>query len=425
MNLLIKSVKVLNEGNPFHKKVCDVYVENGSYKKIAAAIDINDCALKTTVYEAKNQYLSIGWMDMRANFREPGEEQKETITTGLNAAAAGGFTGVLVMPSTIPSLQTRADIEFLKSKSQGHVTTLFPTGSLTVNREGKELCELFDMQQGGAIAFTDDKKFLKDSGVMLRALQYAGTINSRVIAFADDVYLAGKSLANESATTTLLGFKGSPAIAESIALQREITLSDYTNVHLHVSGISTAVAVSILREAKKRGAKISAEVYAHHLLLTDESLNTFDSNYKVKPPLRSQTDVDALCDAVADGTIAIIASDHSPQDIESKDVEFDYAGFGMIGLESAFGVLHTALKDKMPLEKIIESISSNPCNVLGLAISQIAVGEVANFTLFDAKEEWTFTKENIQSLSSNTPFIGSNFIGRAKAVFNNGMFQKC
>ncbi len=425
MNLLIKSVKILHEGHSFHKQVCDVYVENGFYKFFASTIDLKNCADDTQVYDASNQYLSIGWMDMRVNFREPGHEQKETISTGLNAAAAGGFTAVLLMPSTQPSLQTRADIEFVKSKSQPHITTLYPAGSLTLNREGKELCEMYDMQQGGAIAFTDDKKFLKDSGVMMRALQYAVNINSRVIAYADDDYLSGKSLANESATTTLLGFKGSPALAEEIALQREISLSEYVHTALHVSGISTASAVNVLREAKKRGAKISAEVYAHHLMLTDESLNDFDSNYKVKPPLRSRSDVDALINAVADGTIDVIVSDHSPQDIESKDVEYDYAGFGMIGLETAFGVLNTALKDKMPVEKIINCIAANPRKVLGLNPARIKEGEPANFTIFNPKEEWTFTMQHIRSLSRNTPFINCSFTGRAKAVFNNGFFLPC
>ncbi len=425
MNILIKSVQILNEGHPFHRKVCDVYVEKGIYKKISTSIDQKECANDTTVYDGKNQFLSIGWMDMRVNFREPGHEQKETIATGLNAAAAGGFTAVLLMPATNPSLQTRADIEFVKSKSQTHLTTLYPAGSLTHNREGKELCELFDMQQGGAIAFTDDKKFVKDSGVMMRALQYAENINSRLIAFADDDYLSGKSLANESATTTLLGFKGSPAVAEEIALQREISLSEYTNAALHVSGISTAAAVNVLREAKKRGSKITAEVYAHHLILTDESLNSFDSNYKVKPPLRTQSDIDALLNAVADGTIDVIASDHSPQDIESKDVEYDYAGFGILGLETAFGVLHTALKDKMPLEKIINTISVNPRKVLGLTISQIEEGEIADFTIFNVNEVWTFTVDHIHSLSRNTPFIGSDFCGRANVVCNRGIFQNC
>ncbi len=423
MNLLIKSAQLLNDGHPFHRKVCDVYVENGMYKKIASSIDAKNCAKDTQVYDATNQFLSIGWMDMHVNFREPGNEQKETINTGLNAAAAGGFTAVLLMPSTQPALQTRADIEFVKSKSQNHLTTLYPAGCLTVNREGKELTELFDMQQGGAVVFTDDKKFLKDSGVMMRALQYADNIKSRVITFADDNYLSGKSLANESATTTLLGFKGSPSIAEEIAVQREISLSAYANVDLHVSGVSTLSAIKVLREAKKNGASISVEVYAHHLLLTDDSLNSFDSNFKVKPPLRSQTDVDALRDAVADNTIDVIASDHSPQDIESKDVEYDYAGFGMIGLETSFGVLHSSLKDKMSLEKIIECISINPRKALGLSIPQIKEGEAANFTMFDPKEQWKFTTDHIRSLSRNTPFIGTTFTGRAKAVGNNGIFQ--
>ena len=422
MNVLIKSVQVLEASHPYHRKVCDVYVEQGNYKVIAASIDIKDCAENTLLYDATGQYLSIGWMDMRVNFREPGEEQKETILTGLNAAAAGGFTAVLLMPSTTSHLHTRADIEFVKSKSQQQVTTLYPAGSLTKQREGTQLCELFDMQQGGAIAFTDDKKFIKDSGVMMRALQYAANIHTLIIAYADDTTLSGLSLANESANTTLLGFKGSPAIAESIALQRDISLSEYTGVPVHFSGISTAESVEVIRDAKRRGVKITTEVYAHHLSLTDASLHDFDSNYKVKPPLRNATDAEALCMAVADNTIDAIVSDHAPQDVEAKEVEYDYAAFGIIGLETAFAVLHTALKDNAPLETIINCITVNPRNILHIALPEIKEGHAADFTLFSTSEVWKFEPKHIRSLSHNTPFIGSTFTGRAKAVYNNNVF---
>jgi dihydroorotase len=422
MNLLIRQVTIADPSSSFHKKVVDVLIVDGVIQSIADKIGADKVPDGTKVLEGNGQMVSPGWFDLRAYFREPGDEPKETIRSGQNAAARGGFTGVLLMPSTHPMIQTRSAVEFVMSKGNEHPVEIIQAGCLTENREGKELTGMYDMLLGGAGAFTDDKRSIADSGVMLRALQYAGNIGANVITYADDPSVSGKGIANESTNTTLLGFKGSPDIAEEIALQRDLSLVEYTNQPLHVSGISSARAVAVVRDAKKKGLKITAEVYAHHLLLDDSALNDFDSNFKVKPPLRSSDDKAALIAGVLDGTIDAIASDHSPEDHESKVVEFDYSAFGMISLESTFGVIAKAFGAKLTPEVIATVLSKNPRQILGLPEIRIAVGEKANLTIFNLHEEWELSAAGMQSLSRNTPFIGTKFKGKVKGVYNRGQF---
>ncbi len=422
MKLLIRQVEIADPTSAFNGKIVDVFIVDGNYHTIASSISTEKIPADTQIIEEKNCCLSIGWMDMRSNFREPGEEQKETIKSGQEAAAQGGFTAVLLMPSTKPEIQTRADVEFVMKKSEANAVTVFQAGALTKDCAGKELNELYDMQLGGAIVFCDDKRSIADSGVMMRAMQYAGNINTRIIAYADDKGLSRESITNESAVTTLLGFKGSPSIAEEIDVQRLVTLTEYTGQHLHISGVSSKAAVEVIRNAKARGVKISAEVYVYHLLLSDESLNEFGTNYKVKPPLRSEVDCKALIDAVIDGTIDVVVSDHSPEDPESKVVEFDYAAFGMIGLESAFGVLQKALGNRSTPNLIAKILSVNPRKILGLPTVSIQENKKADCTLFSKDEEWVFTSKHIKSLSRNTPFMDMKFIGKVKGIYSNSQW---
>ena len=423
MNLLIKSARIIKAEEPANDKTFDIYIEDGGYKNIALAISQTDCKKGTIVFDAKGKCISIGWFDLRANFREPGFERKETIISGINAAIAGGFTGVALMPSVNPVLQTRADIEFVISKSHGAITDIYPMGALTLNRDGKDITEMYDMKCGGAVAFTDDDRFVKDSGVMLRAMQYVQQINSKIVTYCDDTGLSGNNSTNESANTALLGFKGAPAIAEEIALERDLSLCRYSGVSIHISGISTKGSVDIIRKAKKEGQPITCEVDIHHLMLNDAALSEFDTNYKVKPPLRSKDDTDALIKGVVDGIIDAIVSNHSPEDIESKNVEWDFASYGSIGLESCFGVMNTVLSGKMNLSQLIEKITVNPRKILGIEVPVIKTGEKANFTIFDPELEWTFGENNIKSLSKNTPYIGRKLKGKVIAVGNKDLFE--
>ncbi|MEP7265906.1 MAG: amidohydrolase family protein, partial [Bacteroidota bacterium] len=314
-------------------------------------------------------------------------------------------------------------VEYIKSAGRNHITDIFPAGCLTVKREGKEMAELFDMKQGGAVAFTDDQRTVNNSGVMLRLLQYAGNIDAPVFTYADDRNLSGELQANESKNTTLLGFKGSPSIAEEIAVNRDVLLSEYAEVPVHISGVSTQAAVDAIRMAKKKGIAVTAEVSSYHLLLSDELLDDFDTNYKVKPPLRSKSDVEALRSAVADGTIDVIVSDHTPGDRESKEVEWDFATHGITNLETSFAVMNRAMEGVASIVKIIDKITIQPRKILRMSVPEIKEGEKACFTLFHSGVNWKFDVSKSKSLSSNSPFNGKEMKGRAVAVFNNNKFE--
>lgn len=396
----------------------DILISNQKIEKISAAGKLKDDNAR--IIDCKGCYVTPGWFDMRASFREPGHEQKETIRTGQDAAAQGGFTHVLTMPSTDPAIQSRSDVESVIMKSNDHVVSVHQAGALTVNRAGKDLAELFDMRQGGAVAFTDDKRFIADGGVMMRALQYADNINARILSYADDVTVSGTAMVNESVNTMMLGLKGAPAAAEMIALQRDIELVKYTGVPLHISGVSCEGSVDIIRKAKADGLPVTAEVYMHHLVLDDSMLESFDSNYKVKPPLRSESDRLALIEAVIDGSIDVIASDHSPEDTESKMVEFDYAKYGMIALESFPGLVTSAFGKLLSEELIRRVLCINPRRILGLTVEDISEGSTADITIFDPEKEWVFSQQHIRSKSRNTPFLNRKMKGKVIAVLNNG-----
>ena len=277
------------------------------------------------------------------------------------------------------------------------------------------------MQLGGAVIFTDDKRAINNSGLLLRGLQYADNIGAKVIVYADDKSLSGDSLANESAVTTKLGFKGSPSIAEGIALERDIRLAEYANTPLHCSGVSSIEAVEAIRTAKKMGLPVTAEVNVAHLYFTDEVLNSFDSNYKVKPPFRGTTDKEMLKEALLDGTIDCVVTDHSPEDIESKDVEFEYAAPGMIGLETAYSVLNSAFDGLITPDQIAQVLSINPRSILGLHIPSITAGSVANFTLFNPAAEVIYDLNDLKSKSRNTPFLNRTLKGKVMMAINGSI----
>jgi dihydroorotase len=415
MKLLIRNARIADPRSALNGKNQDILVTDGVIAKIAEAGQIKD---DDAVLFASNCVVSPGWFDMRVNFREPGEEQKETINSGQDAAAAGGFTGVLLMPSVQPPVSSRGSVEYIRSLSREHVTDVFPAGTITDKREGKELAEIFDMQQGGAVMFTDDKRFLQNSGLMLRALQYAGNVNARLISYADDVSLSGASLANESGGTTALGFKGSPAIAEVIAVERDLSLVRYTGQPLHFAGISSREALEAIRIAKLEGLPVTAEVFIHHLLFDDSMLNEFDANYKVKPPLRSMTDVEVLREGVIDGTIDVVSSDHSPQDIESKDVEFDYAAFGMSSVETLYSSLRMAFGDALTEERLAEVLSLAPRRIAGVTTEPIETGARANMTVFQPEAKWIFTMQNSKSRGVNSPLFDRELPGVVTGVIN-------
>jgi dihydroorotase len=419
MNLLIKNVIINDPGSAWNEMLTDVRIRDGKYNELGSDLSpVED----EKMFDAKGAFLSPGWMDLRVSFGEPGLEQKETIRSGQDAAAHGGFTAVLMMPSTQPPVEHGSAVSFIRDKSQGHLVEVLPAGVLTVGRSGKELAGMLDMKAAGAIAFTDDKRAIADTGLLLRAQLYASDIDARLISYADDQTLTRGLQVNESAFTMELGFKGMPAFAEAIAIERDLSLVRYTGRSLHLSGISTAEAIRCIRKAKQEGLPISAEVYIYHLLLDDSSLENFDSNLKVKPPLRTAEDVMALREAVLDGTIDVICSDHSPHEKEAKQVEFDYSAFGMITLEVFFGLLTRSFGKTLSPALVYNVLVNSPRRILGLPVPVINAGNKANFTCYHPDYEWQFTNDRIYSKSDNTPFKDQKFNGMVLLTGNKGRF---
>ena len=418
MNILIKSARVIDPRGKYHNKIRDILIENGVIKKIAAKIK----ETKAITYTANNLHISIGWMDLHANFRDPGFEYKEDIISGCKAAAKGGFTGVLLMPENNPITDNNAQVEYIQSKGKDSIVSVHAAGSITKAMQGNQMVEMYDMKKAGALAFTDDKKALQNNEVIKHALLYAKDFDGLIMNFANDNSIANRGQIHEGEISTALGLKGIPAMAEEIMIDRDISLCKYTESKLHLSYISTKNSVSKIKKAKKEGSKISADVALHNLILTDEKITHFDTRYKVMPPLRSKKDCTALIKGLKDGTIDVICTDHSPEDEENKKTEFDNAAFGIIGLETAFGLIGKHLSKHLSLAEIIKKIAINPRRLLQLKSGNIEEGNTANLTLFNPDLEWEFQKTDIESKSVNTPFVGEKLKGKALAICNKGKF---
>jgi len=418
MNALIKSAKVIDSNSEFNGKTVDILIEKGMISKIGKNIANTN---NITEINFDDLHVSAGWFDMRANFCDPGLEYKEDLNSGLKAAAKGGFTGVMVMPDTTPANSSKSGVEYIINKTKGNIVDALPAGSLSHNCEGKEIAEMYDMHSAGAVAFTDNKKSVKSSSLLNRALLYSQSFNGLIIDFPNDKELSNGGKMNEGVVSTQLGLKGIPALAEELMVTRDIYLAEYCNSRIHLSNISTKKSVELIREAKKKGLQITADVNSYHLLLDETELFHFDSNCKVTPPLRTTDDVTALIDGVNDGTIDVICSDHTPEDIEHKQCEFDHAAFGIINLQTSFAAANT--NGNIDLEKLIAKITSGPRTILGLENVAIKEGSNANLTLFTPNETWVLNKEDIVSKSKNTPLIDRKLTGKVYGVVNNNQLD--
>ncbi len=419
MNILVKQVTVINAASPHHNKVVDILIEKGvitEIKKIIAAKN------GFKIIEPAGAYVTLGWLDMQVNFCDPGYEHKETIINGLAAAAAGGFTGVCVHSGTNPPLHTKAQIEYVKNQANNNLVNVYPVGTLSHGNDGKDLSEMYDMQLAGAVAFSDYKSAVGDAGLILRALQYAHSINSFIITHANDKSISHGGQMNEGITSTKLGLKGIPAIAEELMVQRNLQLLEYSGGRLHFPTISTKGSVELIKKAKANGLRVTCGVAAHNLLLDESELQNFDTNFKTDPPLRDRNDVATLRKALESGVIDVVVSDHSPQDIESKELEFDLADDGIIGLQTAFCCLTTAMP-KIAATKISECLAETPRLILGLNAEIIAEGSKANLTIFSLTQHTTLLEKDIVSKAKNTPFIGKEMKGRVIATINNGRIK--
>ncbi|HLF53142.1 dihydroorotase [Flavobacterium sp.] len=412
MNLIIREAKIIDPKSPFHNQIVDVQIGNKTIEKIASNLP-NPNGFKEIKLD--NLHLSEGWFDSSVSLGEPGYEDRETISNGLIVAAKSGFTSIALQPNSYPIIDNQSQINFVKNKANDSATQLFPIGALTKGSEGKDLAEMFDMKNAGAVAFGDYNKNMDNANLLKIGLQYVQDFDGLVIAYAQDSNIKGSGVANEGIVSTRLGLKGIPNLAEELQVARNLFLLEYTGGKLHFPTISSAKSVALIKEAKTKGLQVTSSVAVHHLVLTDEKLDEFDTRFKVSPPLRTDADRKALLAGVLDNTIDMITSDHNPIDIEHKKMEFDMAKNGTIGLESAFGALLTVL----PLEKVIEKLTAGK-NTFSIENNSIKEGAIANFTLFTPEINWTFTKENILSKSKNSAFLGVAMKGKVYGIFNQG-----
>ncbi|MBI1344482.1 MAG: amidohydrolase family protein [Terrimonas sp.] len=412
MKILIKQAKIVDPNSPFNGQIQDIYIEHGYIKKIGTSLDI-----KADKYiEISGLTVSPGWMDVFSHFCDPGQEFKETLETGSQAAAAGGFTDVMVIPNTKPAIDTKGQVEYIRQKSTHLPVHIHPIGAVSKNIEGKELAEMYDMRSSGAIAFSDGTSPVQSSGLLVKALQYIKPFEGVIIQIPDDQSINPHGLMNEGVISTQLGLSGKPAMAEELVVARDIKLTRYTESHLHFTGISSSKSIEYIKRAKDAGIHISCSVTPYHLFFSENDLGEYDTNLKVNPPLRTEEDRLNLVNAIKEGIIDCIAVHHLPHETDSKVTEFEYAKNGMIGLETAFGVLNTCLEND--LSTLIAMLSINPRKVFGLEKVTIREEGKASLTLFDPGKVWVFTESDIRSKSKNSPFVGKTLKGKVLGIIN-------
>lgn len=417
MNILLRSAKIISPGSGYHQQVKDILIEKGSISQIG-----NGLANPKKYQEITGKGLTVspGWLDLFSFLGDPGFESREDIQTGTKAAAAGGFTAVCCMPNTKPAIHSKSEVEYVLNKAKGNVVDVHPIGAISNKCEGVDITEIYDMQNAGAVAFSDGIGSYVNAGLMLRALLYVKPFNGLVISLPFERSLAKNGLVNEGATSAALGMPGIPALAEELMVARDINLAEYAGSRLHFAYVSTPGSVELIKKAKAKGIQVTCSVSPYSITLDESLLHDYDTNYKVMPPLRGKSDITALLKGLNDGTIDSIASHHIPLEIEYKDVEFDHAGFGMTGLETAYALVNTQAGKKLDTEKLVEKLAIQPRKLLGFEVPTITENTPANMTIFDTELEWTLTDKDIRSRSHNTPLIGTKFTGKVLGVVNNG-----
>ena len=419
--LLIKNGTIVD---PVSKKklTADILVKENKIKEIG---QIDSDGFDGEILDAKDNWIVPGLIDIHVHFREPGREDEETVQSGCAAAMAGGFTAVCPMPNTDPACDKQEVVQFLKNKAKNELVDVFPIAAVTKKRAGKEITEMAELVKSGAVAFSDDGTPVFNSSVMRSALEYSSMYGVPIIDHCDDIDLFEGGHMNESFMSTKLGIKPIPSVGEDILIARDILLAKYTRGNVHIAHMSTKGGVDLVRKAKAEGVKVTCEVTPHHLSLSDDSLVNYDTNLKMNPPLRTKEDVEALWEGLKDGTIDVIASDHAPHSIEEKDVEFNAAPFGILGLETMLGIVITKVVNKgvISLEDAIEKMSITPRKLLNLPVPQIKKGSDANMTIFNPTKKWTVDVYKFKSLSRNAPFHGWELNGFVTATVNKGLFN--
>ena len=413
MTILLSKARIIDPLSPHHGKVKDILIRDGRIEKVSDQLqDTVDQVVK-----ADGLTVSPGWVDIFTHCCDPGSEFKETLDSGAAAGAAGGFTHLFLLPNTQPVIQNKSLVEYISGKSPSVPVSLHPLGAVTRNLEGRDLAEMYDMKESGAIAFTDGLLPIQSAGLLIKALQYVRAFHGVVIQLPEDKSIAPNGVVNEGVFSTRMGLPGKPAMAEEIMVERDIKLARYSESRLHITGITTAKSIEYIRRAKESGLQVSCSVTPYHLYFTDEDLLDYDTNLKVNLPLRSRTDVDALREAVMDGTIDAVTSHHQPQDWDSKVCEFEYAKPGMEGLETVFSVLDSI---HLSAELIVTVLSRGPRKIFNLQEAVITEGEMADLTLFIPGITSKYSEKDIRSRSKNNAFIGKELTGKVLGIFNKG-----
>ncbi len=416
--LIIKNGHVVDPSSKIDG-VMDILIEEGKIVNVAKGIKKED----SQVLDASGKAVIPGLIDMHTHLREPGREDEETIRTGSRAAAKGGFSSICCMANTTPCVDNQGVVEFIYSESKKvGLVNVYPIGAVTKGLAGKELAEIGELKRSGIVAISDDGNPILNSEIMRRAFEYSKMFGIPVISHCEDKSLSSDGVMNEGYVSILLGLRGMPPVAESVMVARDVQLSEAAGASLHIAHVTCAHSINIIREAKKRGVKVSCEVTPHHFTLTEEAVQGFNTNAKMNPPLRAKDDIDAIKEGLRDGTIDVIASDHAPHTENEKDVEFDSAPFGVIGLETSLSLTIMELLNKgiLTLSQLVEKMSANPARILGLKKGSLGVGMDADITVVDIEHKWVVDKSKLESKSKNSPFIGWELKGMATEVIVGG-----
>ncbi|HUX59810.1 MAG TPA: dihydroorotase [Ignavibacteriaceae bacterium] len=418
MKVILKNVSLFHPAQKIDEKGIDILLTDGVISKIGKIKAEEISGAK--IFDLTNKHIVPGFFDMHVHLREPGREDEETVITGCNAAANGGFTGIACMPNTEPAIDSAEIVTFIKEKSKDHLVDVEVIGAATLDRKGEYISPMAELYEAGAVGFSDDGVAIKTAGILKRAFEYSKMYNVPIIEHCEDETLAGGAM-NEGINSTMLGLPPIPSVAEELIVIRDIMLAEYTGGKIHIAHISTKKSVEMVREAKRKGIAVTSEVTPHHFTLIDDSLKSYDTNLKMNPPLRTRADIDEILLGLQDGTIDCISSDHAPHSAEEKEAEFEHAPNGITGLETQVGLALTELYHKkvITLEQLIEKMAINPRKILNLPIPSIEAGQIANFTILDLNEIFTFDISKSKSKSKNSPFDKRLLTGRAIGVINN------